>query len=72
MSTGAELQDQGIKLFMQREYESAADLFKQAKAAYETEGKKDLSAEMQVNLGLIDRVGVDHVEPVGVDPDRGA
>jgi tetratricopeptide (TPR) repeat protein len=55
MSTGLELQDQGVKLFMQREYEASADIFKQAQAAYEAEGKKDLAAEMQVNLGLVER-----------------
>src|SRR5438270_13448301 len=55
MSTAAELQDQGTKLFMQRDYEAAADLFKQAKAAYEADNKKDMGAEMQVNMGLIDR-----------------
>src|SRR5258706_5410173 len=54
-STGTELQDQGVKLFMQHEYEAAADAFKQAQDAYDAEGKKDLAAEMQVNLGLIDR-----------------
>src|SRR5215475_6951561 len=54
-SSGAELQDQGVKLFMQHEYEAAADVFKQAQAAYDAEGKKDLAAEMPVNLGLIDR-----------------
>lgn len=54
-TTGAELQDQGVKLFMQHEYEAAADVFKQAQGAYDAEGKKDLAAEMQVNLGLIDR-----------------
>ncbi len=55
MSTGHELQDQGVKQFMQHEYEAAADLFKQAKAAYEAEEMKDMAAEMQVNLGLVDR-----------------
>jgi tetratricopeptide (TPR) repeat protein len=55
MATGADLQDQGTKQFMQHEYETAADLFKQAASAYESEGKKDLAAEMQVNLGLVDR-----------------
>ena len=55
MSTGAELQDQGTKLFMQREYESAADVFKKAQSAYQAEGKNDLAAEMEVNLGLVDR-----------------
>src|SRR5215217_2844060 len=55
MSTAAELQDKGVKLFQQRDYDAAADLFKQAKAAYEAENKKDMGAEMQVNMGLIDR-----------------
>src|SRR5260221_13075307 len=55
MATGAELQQQGTELFMQHEFETAADIFKQAKAAYETEQKPDMAAEMQVNLGLIDR-----------------
>jgi len=43
MSTGAELQDQGVKLYQQRDYEAAQDIFKQAKSAYESEGKKDLA-----------------------------
>src|SRR5215470_15706792 len=55
MPTGAELQEQGTKLFFQHEYESAADIFKQAATAYESEGKKDMAAEMQVNLGLVER-----------------
>ncbi len=45
-STGTELQDQGVKLFMQHEYEAAADVFKQAQGAYDAEGKKDLAAEI--------------------------
>src|SRR5260221_11339165 len=55
MSTGAELQEQGTRLFMQREYESAADVFKKAQSTYQSEGKNDLAAEMEVNLGLVDR-----------------
>src|SRR5436190_14318406 len=55
MATGTELQAQGVKLFLEHEYEAAADIFKQAQAAYEAEGKKDLAAEMQVNLGLVER-----------------
>jgi len=50
----AELQEKGTKLFMQRDYEAAAEAFKQAKAAYDAEGKPDMAAEMQVNLGLIE------------------
>jgi tetratricopeptide (TPR) repeat protein len=53
MSSGAELQGQGVKLFQRKDYEEAARIFHQAKAAYETEGKPDLAAEMQVNIGLI-------------------
>ncbi|MDZ4769820.1 MAG: tetratricopeptide repeat protein [Chloroflexota bacterium] len=53
MSSGAELQAQGIKLFQRKDYEEAARVFQQAKTAYETEGKADIAAEMQVNIGLI-------------------
>ncbi len=55
MTSGTELQDQGTKLFMQHEYEAAADIFKQAQGAYAADGKNDLAAEMQVNIGLIER-----------------
>lgn len=53
MSSGAELQAQGTKLFRDKDFEEAARLFHQAKAAYEAEGKADLAAEMQVNIGLV-------------------
>lgn len=56
MATAQELQDQGIKLFQQKDYEAAARLFQQAADAYETEGKKDMVAEMQTNMGLVHRV----------------
>src|SRR4051794_35187172 len=55
MPTGTELKEQGTNLFFQHEYESAAEVFKQAATAYDTEGQKDMAAEMQVNLGLVER-----------------
>jgi tetratricopeptide (TPR) repeat protein len=55
MATGAELQKQGVDLFMQHDYEAAAEKFKAAVTAYDQEGKADLAAEMKVNLGLVDR-----------------
>jgi tetratricopeptide (TPR) repeat protein len=55
MTTGSEFQEQGLKLFKQRDYETAAQVFKQAQDAYVAEGKADLAAEMQVNIGLVHR-----------------
>lgn len=55
MTTAAELQEQGVKLFQQRDYEAAARAFMQAQEAYETEGKKDMAAEMITNAGLVHR-----------------
>ena len=55
MSTAQELQDQGIKLFRQRDYEAAGRTFQQALEAYETDGKLDMVAEMQTNIGLVHR-----------------
>lgn len=53
MSTGKELQDQGVKLFGQKEYEAAATIFRQAQSKYEEEGAKDMAAEMLCNIGLV-------------------
>jgi tetratricopeptide (TPR) repeat protein len=53
VSTAQELQAQGVKLFQQKEYESAARTFSQAMEQYEADGKPALAAEMQVNLGLV-------------------
>lgn len=50
-----ELQDQGIKLYQQKEYEAAARYFQQAQEAYAAEGQKDMVAEMQTNIGLVHR-----------------
>ena len=55
MSTAQELQEQGVKLFHQKEYESAVRLFRQAEEAYEGENQLDLSAEMKTNIGLVHR-----------------
>ncbi len=55
MSTGQELQAQGVKLFQQKEYEDSARIFVQAMEQYEAEGNPELAAEMQVNLGLVHR-----------------
>jgi tetratricopeptide (TPR) repeat protein len=54
------MQDQGTRLFQQKEYEAAARLFHQAQAAYEADGQPDMAAEMQVNLGLIHRALGEH------------
>jgi tetratricopeptide (TPR) repeat protein len=49
------LQQQGIKLYQQQDYEDASRVFQQALDAYEAEGKADMVAEMQVNIGLVHR-----------------
>ncbi|MBL8165138.1 MAG: tetratricopeptide repeat protein [Anaerolineae bacterium] len=56
MTTAQQLQEQGIKLFQQKDYEEAARLFNQAQAAYEADGQRDMVAEMQTNIGLVHRV----------------
>jgi len=55
MSTAQELQEQGVKLYHQRDYEAAARLFRQAMDAYGDENRKDMAAEMQANIGLVHR-----------------
>ncbi|MCL4246888.1 MAG: tetratricopeptide repeat protein [Anaerolineae bacterium] len=55
MATAQEYQDQGVKLFKQKEYESAARAFQQAHEAYESEGQRDMAGEMQTNIGLVHR-----------------
>lgn len=55
MSTAQELQDQGIKLFQQKDYEEASRLFHQALDVYSADGKRDMVAEMQTNIGLVHR-----------------
>jgi tetratricopeptide (TPR) repeat protein len=55
MGQGQELQEKGVKLFKQRDYEAAARTFQEAQTAYEGEGNAMLAAEMAVNLGLVHR-----------------
>jgi len=55
MATAEELQEQGIKLYQQRDYEAAARIFQQAIDAYSEADKQDMVAEMQVNIGLVRR-----------------
>ena len=60
MSSAQELQDQGVKLFGQKEYEAAARTFGQAMEQYEADGNKAVAAEMQVNIGLVHRALGEH------------
>ena len=60
MATAQELQDQGVKLFQQKDYEAASKIFHQASDAYEADGKRDMVAEMQTNIGLVHRVLGEH------------
>jgi tetratricopeptide (TPR) repeat protein len=60
MATAEQLKEQGLKLFYDKDYEAAARVFNQALDAYTSEGKADMSAEMQVNLGLIHRALGEH------------
>lgn len=55
MSDASQLQEKGVKLFMQRDYEAAARAFQEAQTAYEAAGDTMLAAEMQVNIGLVHR-----------------
>ncbi|MCB9453219.1 MAG: tetratricopeptide repeat protein [Anaerolineaceae bacterium] len=55
MSTAHELQEQGVKLFQQKDFEAAARLFQQARDGYTADGQSDMAAEMQVNIGLVHR-----------------
>ncbi len=60
MATAQELQDQGVKLFQQKDYEAASKIFHKASDEYEAEGKRDMVAEMQTNIGLVHRVLGEH------------
>ena len=55
MTTAKELQEQGIKLYGQQDYEAAARAFQQAQEAYADLGQDDMVAEMQTNIGLVHR-----------------
>ncbi len=55
MTDPNELQQQGVKLFRQHEYEAASEIFQQAREAYQQANQPDMAAEMQVNIGLVQR-----------------
>lgn len=55
MTTGSELQTQGIALFEQHDYEAAARSFQQAETAFAESEQPDMVAEMKVNIGLVHR-----------------
>ncbi len=54
-TSAQELQQQGVKLFEQHEYEAAARIFQQAREAYAAAAQEDMVAEMKVNIGLVHR-----------------
>lgn len=55
MSTAKELQDRGVKLYEQKDFEAAARIFQQALEAYDADGQPDMGAEMRTNIGLVHR-----------------
>jgi tetratricopeptide (TPR) repeat protein len=55
MSDAQELQEQGIKLYHQHDFEAAARLFQQAQEQYADQGELDMAAEMKTNIGLVHR-----------------
>lgn len=55
MASAKELQEKGVKLFQQKDYEEAVATFHEAAEAYATEGQNDMVAEMKSNIGLVHR-----------------
>jgi len=53
------LQERGIKLYQQRDYEAAVKIFQQAQEAYDSVKQPDMVAEMKTNIGLAYR-GLGH------------
>ncbi len=66
MDTAKSLQDQGIKLYEQRDYEAAARIFQQAKESYAADGRTDMVAEMQTNIGLVHRALGEHQQALDI------
>jgi len=60
VSNPNELQEKGVRLFHEHDYEAAADLFRQAQEAYTAAGQSDMAAEMMVNIGLVHRALGEH------------
>lgn len=55
MATAKELQEKGVKLYEQQDYEASARAFRAAQEAYSEENQLDMVAEMQTNIGLVHR-----------------
>ena len=66
MSNAQELQDRGIQLFQQHDFEGAAAVFQQALEAYEADEQRDMAAEMRVNIGLIHRTMGEHEQALAL------
>lgn len=66
MTTPDELQEQGVRLYGQQDYEDAARAFQQAKEAYQAEGRSDMAAEMETNIGLVHRALGEHQQALDV------
>lgn len=55
MASPNELQEQGVRLYDQKDYEAAARMFQQAREGYEAQDDTVLAAEMATNIGLVHR-----------------
>jgi tetratricopeptide (TPR) repeat protein len=66
MTDAKTLQDQGVKLYEQQDYEAATRIFQQAQQAYEADGQPDMAAEMQVNIGLVHRALGEHQQALDI------
>jgi len=66
MTTAQEIQDRGVKLFQRKDYEEASRAFAQAQSLYETDGKPDMAAEMQVNIALVHRALSEHQQALEI------
>lgn len=66
MSTAEELQERGIKLYQQQDYEAASRIFQQAKELYDADDRRDMAAEMQTNIGLVHRALGEHQQALDI------
>lgn len=64
VTSGDELRDEGIELFNERDYEAAAQKFRQALDAYAVHNRDDMVAEMKVNQGLVYRALGEHQQAI--------
>ncbi len=65
-SSAQALQEEGIKLYRQKEYEEAARVFQQAHEAYTAVDQPDMAAEMQTNIGLVHRALGEYQQAIDV------